>query len=725
MEKKDTVRKSYKYDRTAAMRADSKTAAWNISEISKTRVEDLCDVADGAMLVLGFASADCDFLAIGTKIGRYLPDGVHFLLISTEGELCRQDGEQDLYYQGEADATLVMQSFSRRMLKTVQLISLPLPDDDIRKNRVNMHVEQRVDLLKRDLQQQRLAFSVNAQDTLALAYIDGLSSCDNVAMQAVYESRKFPCLIAGGAAGAGRTKRHTYIYDGTQLLERTLLLCLLKMQPGYHFAAFHTNTIEKAVQTYTVLDANSTLQTVYKVLDQQGQCDDLIAVLCRFLGCQTLAELKQALQAYTFGTEINGKVYLRSLRHIEEAHNCLHFYCGFAMGEKIMLLKKKPLEERVHHAWQQFMREKPQPFAGILHDCSQHRRYEKEAAFGDLFANMAVSGFSCRGEVLGVPMNDALVGVFFFKSERAFHDPGLDDFPIEYADFKSYFVMRRLKHIQIINDMEAKVHAIMAQKGLQLRNFERDLEFMPADPDEAFSQALNNFDIENVFDYKGEKKMRQMLSSIKADVGDNSSGEVGKLVTYMQVMMDRLHGQQHILQRQMKEMEKSVRFYAKDELTGTYSRRCGYELLRQMLGKTSGVAEFMTMVFIDVDNLKTANDVWGHEEGDFYLRTVVEMVSLALDGPDMICRYGGDEFIVVMLNQEEAAVASLLKKANEQLHTMSAKRERGYKMSFSFGTMFYDYSEPMDIEQVISRMDAKMYGYKVDKTEKTYEEQEL
>jgi len=722
MKKNDTVWEGYKQNITWGKKVDSKTASWNISEISKSRVEDLCDLAEGTALVLGFASADCDFLAIGAAFGKYLADGVRFLLISTEGELCRQDGQRDLYCQGKNEAMIVLQSFSRQMLQTVQLISLPLPDDDIRKNRVDMHVEQRVDLLKRDLQQQQLEFSVNAQDTLALVYIDGLSSCDNFAMQAIYESRKFPCMFAGGSAGADKTKRHTYIYDGTQLLERTLLICLLKMQPGYHFAAFHTNTIEKAVQTYTVLDANSTLQTVYKVLDQQGQCDDLIAVLCRFLHCKTIAELKQVLQSYMFGTEINGKVYIRSLRHIEEAHNCLHFYCGFAMGEKIMLLKKRPAEERVRHAWQQFMRGKPRPFAGVLYDCSRHRRDEKRAEFGDLFADMAVSGFSCRGEVLGLPMNNALVGVFFFKADD-FRDTGLDNFPIEYADFKSYFVLRRLKHIQIINDMEAKVHAIMAQKGL--RTAELEPEFMQGDPDEAFSQALNNFDIERILDYKGEKKMRRLLSSIKADAVNSAVGEVSTLVTYMQVMMDRLHGQQHILKKQMKEMEKSVRFYAKDELTGTYSRRSGYELLRQMLGKSSGVAEFMTMVFIDVDNLKTANDVWGHEEGDFYLRTVVEMVSSALNKPDMICRYGGDEFIIVMLNKEEEDVASLLKNANDQLNTMSAKRQRGYKMSFSFGTMFYDYSEPLDIEQVISRMDAKMYGYKVSKTEKVYDRQEF
>ena len=206
-----------------------------------------------------------------------------------------------------------------------------------------------MDVLKKKLQQCHLEFPLNSQDTLAMTYMDGLSICENIAMQAVYESQCFPCAFVGGSAGADAPKRHTYIYDGQRTLERSLVICLIKLQPGYRFAAFNTNNIESILKEYTVIDANSTLQTVYKVVDAEAGCQDVIAALKKTFNCESLTELKRALKPYVFGTEIGGRLYARDMRHIEESHNCLHFHCGFAMGEKIMLLKYNGLEQ--HELW--------------------------------------------------------------------------------------------------------------------------------------------------------------------------------------------------------------------------------------------------------------------------------------------------------------------------------------------------------------------------------------
>lgn len=704
----------------AAEMADSKTAYWEVSEISEKAVRDICDVAGGTALMLGFAAADCDFAALGALIRKYLAAGIELLLVSTEGEIHRQDGCPDLYCPAEKDRQkLVVQTFSRRMLKQVQILSVPLPDDDIRKNRVNMAVEQRIALITKELQKQRLQFAINARDTVALAYSDGMSLCENFAMQAVYESRRFPCAFVGGSAGADAAKRHTYIYDGEQVLEGRFLICLLKMQPGYRFATFHTDNIGKVLKEYTILDADATLQTVYKVVDKEQGCRDLVAVLQELFQCPSIAELRQTLQQYGFGTKIDGKVYARDLRHIEEAHNCLHFYCGFAMGEKILLLQNDAFAPHVRRDWQRFIKGKPRPFAGILHDCTMHRRQEKRADFADLFAGIAVSGLSCRGEFLGLPLNNAMASLFFFKTEPAdFADKNSDDFPIQYAEFKSYFTLRRLKHIQIVNDMERKAREIMETQGLPPQQLEAGPKAGGAK--EAFSQALNGYNVEKVLGYKGEKKMRKMLDAMNDGAADSPAGQVSTLVAYMQIMMDQLHGQRHILEKKVKEMENFVRFYAKDELTNAYARRSGYEIIEQTLCSPPEKVEFLTMAFIDIDNLKTANDIWGHEEGDFYLKTAINAIRAITTQQDIICRYGGDEFILVLPNKLQEQAIDLLRKANAELAAISSRRAKGYGMSFSFGTLFHDYSEQLNIEKALAKMDKIMYHYKAGKGEKKY-----
>lgn len=697
---------------------DSKTQ--HFMKIDSQGLLDLCDVAQGAALVLGFARASSDFTALAASIRRQLPLKTDFLLISSEtGGLCRNEGETDLYQSG----CVILQSFSRRMIKELQVLSLPMPDEDIRKGRVDMTVEQRVEKIRRSLQRQVLHFPVRLEDTVALTYVDGLSACENFAVQAMYESQRFPCLLVGGSAGADKARRRTYIYNGTRVLEKNLVVCLLKLKPGYRAAAFYSNNVGRMVAKYTILDANSTLQTVHKVADEQGKCSDLTETLKRQFHCLDLKELKQTLKNYVFGVEIDGRIYTRDLRHIGEAHNCLYFHCGFSAGETLFLFEKGDLQKNIHKNWGQFTKNKPYPFAGLLHECSHHfkpQNHKKDLC--KLFQDVVVSGFSCRGEILGVPMNESFAGVFFFavKGQR-FLDKCLDSFPVRYASFSNYFALRRLKHIQIINDLSRKADEIIARQQWNVQVGSSS----EADVVEEFSKVLDDFNTEKVFDYKNEQKMRQTINAIRNGSMDKPNGEIGTLVSYMQTMINRLHNQRHILEKKMEQMEKSVHFYARDELTGTYSRRSGFELIRQVIEFPKGIADFMTLVFIDIDNLKTANDIWGHEEGDFYLRTVVELLTASLCEPDIICRYGGDEFLIVLLNQQEAGAESLLKRINEQLKEISLRRQKGYKMSFSFGTMFYDYSRTLDLDEAISHMDAKMYGYKETRAENLRAQQRM
>lgn len=94
--------------------------------------------------------------------------------------------------------------------------------------------------------------------------------------------------------------------------------------------------------------------------------------------------------------------------------------------------------------------------------------------------------------------------------------------------------------------------------------------------------------------------------------------------------------------------EDLARRVAHDSLTGLLSREEGMHQLSAILDQPPGVADGRMLAFIDVDDLKSVNDTWGHDAGDELLRTVARRMRSRLRAEDLIARVGGDEFIVIL-----------------------------------------------------------------------------
>lgn len=83
-----------------------------------------------------------------------------------------------------------------------------------------------------------------------------------------------------------------------------------------------------------------------------------------------------------------------------------------------------------------------------------------------------------------------------------------------------------------------------------------------------------------------------------------------------------------------------------DGLTGVHNRKFLYETLEMEFNRAARFGHAFSILFIDVDHFKRINDTHGHEFGDFVLKTVVEIVQSVIRPADTIGRYGGEEFIV-------------------------------------------------------------------------------
>jgi diguanylate cyclase (GGDEF)-like protein len=148
-----------------------------------------------------------------------------------------------------------------------------------------------------------------------------------------------------------------------------------------------------------------------------------------------------------------------------------------------------------------------------------------------------------------------------------------------------------------------------------------------------------------------------------------------------------------------------------DDLTGLYNRR-GFLILGMQqlkISRRNGLP--LLLFFADVDHLKHANDVHGHDEGDALLRRCAAVLNNTFREADIVARLGGDEFAV--LAQEGAD--STREIIRRRLHrSLSEVNERGglTPLSLSIGAARFDPQLPVSLSELLTAADRNMYQQK-------------
>lgn len=96
-----------------------------------------------------------------------------------------------------------------------------------------------------------------------------------------------------------------------------------------------------------------------------------------------------------------------------------------------------------------------------------------------------------------------------------------------------------------------------------------------------------------------------------------------------------------------------------DALTGISNRRAFENSLRELMGRANRYDEPFSMLIFDIDDFKKLNDQYGHDMGDKVLRELVERVSLIVRDVDILCRWGGEEFTILMPMTDRAGAMKM------------------------------------------------------------------
>ncbi|NLD95281.1 MAG: GGDEF domain-containing protein [Fibrobacter sp.] len=151
-----------------------------------------------------------------------------------------------------------------------------------------------------------------------------------------------------------------------------------------------------------------------------------------------------------------------------------------------------------------------------------------------------------------------------------------------------------------------------------------------------------------------------------------------------------------------------------DELTGLYNRRGFYIFGEKFFSMAKRKKTSLLIMYCDLDKFKLINDIYGHKEGDCALKTTASILKNTCRDYDIISRFGGDEFVILLDNIAIDEFEMLKERINRTFYDYNNLSNKGYQILISLG--FTTYSPELDqsctFDELIEQADKKLYAEK-------------
>lgn len=146
-----------------------------------------------------------------------------------------------------------------------------------------------------------------------------------------------------------------------------------------------------------------------------------------------------------------------------------------------------------------------------------------------------------------------------------------------------------------------------------------------------------------------------------------------------------------------------------DPLTGLYTRWYFLRRLREEFERVKRYGGSFSVVMADIDDFKKINDTYGHRIGDEVLKFIASLMRSHTRSTDILGRYGGEEFIMILPNTDKESAGLVCEKI---LRNMSSMNPFDFKVTMSFGVAGYPEDEVFEPEELIALADKAMYRSK-------------
>ncbi|MEA3554719.1 MAG: diguanylate cyclase [Campylobacterota bacterium] len=168
-------------------------------------------------------------------------------------------------------------------------------------------------------------------------------------------------------------------------------------------------------------------------------------------------------------------------------------------------------------------------------------------------------------------------------------------------------------------------------------------------------------------------------------------------------------------QLKMQELQEELRILAStDHMTKLYNRRYFTKISEHTLDLAARDNNDVSVIILDIDNFKKINDTYGHQIGD---KVIIELANKLIKfqrRSDIICRYGGEEFVILLPNTSIDGAFTVAKKIRKDVELLQIKidNNKDLKFTISLGVSQVSCDDEINIEASLKRADTALYKAK-------------
>lgn len=174
----------------------------------------------------------------------------------------------------------------------------------------------------------------------------------------------------------------------------------------------------------------------------------------------------------------------------------------------------------------------------------------------------------------------------------------------------------------------------------------------------------------------------------------------------MQEQLHKLYLHSH------KKLDRIEELLMIDELTQLFNRRFLDQELNNEIERAIRYNDSFSVMMLDLDNFKEINDRFGHQTGDQMLKKFASLIRSNFRKTDLLCRFGGDEFVIILPKADAQTAVTLAKKLRRKLNAHPTDMKSLPKVSITASIGISEYKKGDDSAALLKRVDSALYAAK-------------